>query len=267
MSQSQTYGLARVSTLGQKENTSLDFQTKRIQNYCSVYDLSLNEIVTETESGGKNLEDRTGLSKLKHLMNDGKCDTIVVTKVDRLGRSLLQGLLFLKYCEDKNVRVICIENGIDSSQPQSKLITNLLFSIAENEKEQIKSRLADGREKTFEMGKKCYGGNLSFGYRKNNKGEIILDKTDSKIVQFIYQKYNELSKKSHLTKTKRTQTLLKLLKKRDYKFHDKDFKSHNLKDILSNSLYCGILKWKSKETSSSYPTIVSKRLYNLVGVA
>ena len=257
------YGLARVSSLTQKDNTSLEFQTKRIKDYCSVYSLPLQEIIIETESGGRDVNDRTGLSKLKKLMENNECKTIVVSKVDRLGRSLLQGLLFLKYCEDKGVRVICIENGIDTDNPQSKLITNILFSIAENEKYQINIRLSEGREKTFEMGKMPYGGNLSFGYRKNNKGEIVIDKTDSMIVQFIYKKWNELSKR-HLTKTKKTQILLTLLKKQGYKFHDKEFKRHNLRDILSNGLYCGIIKWKERTNTSIYPTIVSKRLYNLV---
>ena len=180
----KTFGLVRVSSLTQKDNTSLDFQTKRITDYCSVYDLPLKEIITETESGGKNVDDRTGLSKLKRLIETGDCETIVVNKVDRLGRSLLQGLLFLKHCEDNNVRVICIENGLDSSRPDSKLITNILFSIAENEKSTILNRLSSGRERTFEMGKKPYGGNLSFGFRKNNKGEIVIDRFDSKVVKY-----------------------------------------------------------------------------------
>lgn len=261
-----TFGLIRVSTLGQKENTSLENQSKRIKDYCSVYDLSLKEIITETESGGKNVEDRTGLSKLKRLIETGECKTIVVNKVDRLGRSLLQGLLFLKHCEDNDVRVICIENGLDSSRPDSKLIINILFSIAENEKDTIKSRLSSGRERTFLLGKKPYGGNLSFGYRKNNKGEIVIDKFDSEVVKYIFKKWNLLTKMKHLTKTKRTQRMLKLLKRKGFKFHGKEFKYYNLHDILSNPLYAGILKWKDRITDSIYPTIVSKRLYNLVNV-
>lgn len=260
-----TYGLARVSSLSQKENTSLSFQSKRIEDYCSVYDLPLKEIIIEAESGGKSVNDRTGLSKLKKLIENDECKTIVVNKVDRLGRSLLQGLLFLKDCEDNNVRVVCIENGIDTDNPQSKLITNILFSIAENEKTTILNRLKDGREKTFEMGKLPFGGNLSFGYRKNNKGEVVLDKTDSLVVQFIYKKWNQITKKRHLTQTKKTQLLLTLLKKRGYTFHGKDFKTHNIKDILSNRLYCGVIKWKERTNTSIYPTIVSKRLFNLIG--
>ena len=68
----KTYGLVQVSTLGQKENTSLENQSKWIKDYCSVNDLSLKEIITETESGGKNIDERTGLSKLKRLIESGE---------------------------------------------------------------------------------------------------------------------------------------------------------------------------------------------------
>ena len=262
----KTFGLVRVSTLGQKDNTSLEFQSKRINDYCKLYELPINRIITETESGGKNVDDRTGLSELKSLIDQGKCDTIVVNKVDRLGRNLLQGLQFIKYCEENSTRVISISENIDTLNPSSKLITNILYSIAEHERDTIKSRLSDGRERTFEMGKKCYGGRVSFGYRKNRNGEIVIHKDNSAIVQFIYQKWNQISKKKHLTKTKKTQTILTLLKKRGYTFNGNQFRTHNLKDILSNGLYCGVLKWKDRTTKSSYPTIISKRLYNQIGV-
>ena len=260
-----TYGLVRVSTLSQKDNTSLEFQTKRIKDYCSVYDLTLKGIISETESGGKNVDERTGLLKLKGLIKSGECKTIVVTKVDRLGRSLLQGLLFLKDCEEYNVRVVCIENGIDTDNPQSKLITNILFSIAENERDTIKSRLSDGRQKRFEENKKPYGV-LSFGYRKNNKGEIVVNKRESDIVQYIFKRWNTLRKMNHLTKTKRTQKLLHSLKVKGYKFRGKDFKWWNINDILSNPFYCGVLNWKDKTTKHSYDTIISKRMYNQINL-
>tara|TARA_S200000501_G_scaffold252946_1_gene237058 strand:- start:20565 stop:21359 length:795 start_codon:yes stop_codon:yes gene_type:complete len=260
-----TYGLVRVSTLSQKDNTSLEFQTKRIKDYCSVYDLPLKGIISETESGGKNVDERTGLLELKELIKSDECKTIVVTKVDRLGRSLLQGLLFLKECEEHNVRVICIENGIDTDNPQSKLITNILFSIAENEKSTILGRLSDGRLKRFEENKKPYGA-LSFGYVKNNKGEIVINKIESDIVQYIYKRYNTLRKMKHLTKTKRTQKLLKSLKVRGYKFRGKEFKWWNIKDILSNPFYCGVLNWKEQSTKHAYDTIVSKRMFNQINL-
>jgi site-specific DNA recombinase len=259
----KTYGLVRVSTLSQKDNTSLDFQTKRIKDYCGVYDLELQGIISETESGGKDLNDRTGLSKLKELIKSNECKTIVVTKVDRLGRSLLQGLLFLKECEDNGVRVICIENGLDSNNPQNSLITNILFSIAENEKSTILNRLNDGKSKRFQDHKKPYGA-LSFGYRKNRSGSIVVDKNESEIVQYIYKRWNSLTKMSHLTKTKKTQRLLHSLKVRGHQFRGKDFQWWNVKKILSNPFYCGVLNWKNQSTNHIYDTIISKRMFNQI---
>jgi len=260
-----TFGLVRVSSLGQKDNTSLEFQEKRIRDYCSVYELNLSQIISETESGGKDVDERTGLKKLKILIEGGECKTIVVNKIDRLGRSLLQGLLFLKYCEDYKCRVISISESIDTDNPSSKLITNILFSIAENERDVIKSRLSDGRQKTFEDNKKPYGV-LSFGYYKNHKGEIIINNNESKVVEYIYKKYNDFLKNPNLTKTKRTQRLLKLLKSKGYSFRGKDFKWWNVKHILTNPFYVGILNWKNKTTHHTYGTIISKRLFNKVQI-
>ena len=202
-----TYGLARVSTIGQSQNTSLSFQSKRIKDYCSLDNLQLEEIIIETESGAKSIEERSGLSKLQNLIRNGICKTIIVNKIDRLGRNLLQGLLFLKFCEENDTRVISISENIDTDNPQSKLIINILWSIAEHEREVIKSRLLDGKEKKFYEGNKPYG-SISFGYRKNRKNEIVLDEKESEIVQYIYKRYHTLSKMKHLTKTKKHRVLL-----------------------------------------------------------
>ena len=261
-----TYGLARVSTISQKENTSLEFQSKRIKDYCGIYELPLKEIIIETESGGKDVDDRTGLTKLKSLISDGDCKTIVVNKVDRLGRSLLQGLLFLKYCEEHAVRVISIQDSIDTDNPSSKLITNILYSIAEHERDQIKIRLNDGKVKKFQDNKKPYGA-LSFGYKKNRNGKIIIDDEESKVVRYIFKRWNTLMKMRHLTKTKKTQKLLHSLRTNGYLFRGKNFEWWNVKKILSNPFYCGIMNWKDKSTTHSYDTIISKRMFNQVNYA
>ena len=258
-----TYGLARVSSIGQTENTSLSFQSQRIKDYCSLHNLPLNEIIIEAESGAKSIEERSGLSKLQNLINEGTCRTIVVNKIDRLGRSLLQGLLFLKYCEEHATRVVSISENIDTDDTQSKLIINILWSIAEHEREIIKSRLHDGREKSFIEGKKPYG-STPYGYRKNRKSDIVVDEDESKIVQYIYKRYHTLSKMRHLTKTKRTQKLLHSLRVKRFKFRGKDFQWWNIKQILSNSFYSGKMNWNGRTTKHNYDHIISTRMFNQI---
>ena len=91
-----------------------------------------------------------------------------------------------------------------------------------------------------------------------------VDKEIVPIVQYIYKKWNLLSKMKHLTKTKKTQRLLKLLKRNGYKYFGSDFKHFNLRTILSHPLYCGMIKWKDEIKDSDYPTMVSKRLWNQI---
>ena len=261
----KSYGLVRVSTIGQKENTSLSFQSKRIKDYCHLFEMELKDIITETESGGKDVDERSGLMKLKTLIENKECDTIIVNKIDRLGRSLLNGLLFLKYCEEHAIRVVSISENIDTDNPQSKLIINILWSIAEHEKDMIKSRLEDGRVKTFNDGNKPYG-KTPYGYGKNHNGELVADKEESIIINYIYKRYHTLSKMNHLTKTKRTQKLLHSLKLKGFTFRGKEFNWWNIKQILSNPFYAGVMKWRGETNNHNYDTIVSKRLYNLVNV-
>ena len=64
----KAFGLCRVSTIGQKDNTSLEFQRKRINDYATLFNIAIEDIITETESGAKSLDDRSGLSKLKKLV-------------------------------------------------------------------------------------------------------------------------------------------------------------------------------------------------------
>ena len=67
-----------------------------------------------------------------------------------------------------------------------------------------------------------------------------------------------------MTKTKRTQNILKLLKKNDYRFRNKEFKSYHIHQILNNEFYVGVLKNNDEKTTHNYDTIISKRLFNLV---
>ena len=259
----KAYGLIRVSTLNQKDNTSLEFQKKRIKDYCTLYNISLIDTIEETISGKTTLECRGGILILQNMITNGECDIVIVNKIDRLGRSLLEGLKFLKFCEDNATRVISISENIDTDNPQSKLITNILWSIAEHEIEMIKGRLSDGRHKKFDDNKKPYGA-LSFGYKKNHKGLIVVDNEESKIIQYIYKRWNTLSKMRHLTKTKRTQKLLHSLRIKGFQFRGKEFKWWNVKQILSNPFYCGVMNWKDKSTTHCYDTIISKRMFNQI---
>ena len=167
-----------------------------------------------------------------------------------------------EFCKDNNVRVISISDNIDTTDGgKSELLLNILLSIATEEKRMIKERCSSGRDMKWKNKELPYG-KISFGYKRVKNGSLELD-NNSEIVKYIFTKWNALLK-LNLTKTKRTQKMLKLLANRGYTYFGNPFKGYHLKQILQNKFYCGIMRWKNEEQTSGYDSIISLRLYNQI---
>lgn len=128
-------GFARVSTIHQ----DLTLQVERLTEYGC-------EKVFQGKHSGKEESNKQALVSLIDYVRSG--DTVVVTKLDRLGRSLSQVLNFLDTLTDKQVSFVAIEQGIDTSNekdPLSKAMVQLLGMFAELERNFIISRTSEGK--------------------------------------------------------------------------------------------------------------------------
>jgi DNA invertase Pin-like site-specific DNA recombinase len=131
------YGYARVSTRGQMtDGNSLETQEKMLRENGAV------EIYREAYTGTKT--DRPELTKLLGVLTDG--DTLVVTKLDRIARSLSQGVELINGLLKKGVKIHILNVGIMDNTPSSKLIRNIFFSFAEFERDMIVERTQEGKE-------------------------------------------------------------------------------------------------------------------------
>lgn len=252
-------GYNRISTLKQSDGTSLKHQEQKIKEYCQLKDLQVSEIYSEIDSGGN--DDRLVLHQIRDLISAHLVECVLVYKLDRLSRSMLGGLQFIQFCKEHNTRVVCIQDNLDSGNESSELIFNILLSIAQEERRVIKNRCNSGREMLWKNNKIPYP-RVPFGYTR--KKDMVSLTKDSKVVEYIFKKYNTLTKIKDMTKRQRTDKLMKLLKRNGYTFRGNKFRWWNIKSILSNSLYCGEMKWKDETKQGDYPTIVSKRLFNQV---
>jgi site-specific DNA recombinase len=192
---------------------------------------------------------------------DEECNSVIVYKLDRLMRNFSQGVVFIKFLLDNDVKIISVTEDVNSSTTSGRFFINMLLSLSELERDTIVDRLKSGKRKNF-LNQKRSCGRISFGYKKVDD-TLVVDENESKIVRYIFKKYSEYLKQD-MTKTKRTQRLLKLLKKNNFKYRNREFKSYHIHQILSNEFYVGVLKNKDERTVHSYDTIVSKRLFNLV---
>lgn len=130
------YGYARVSTKGQaKDGNSLENQEQQLREY------GATEIYKDSFTGTK--LDRPQLDKLLEKLQDG--DMLIVTKLDRIARSMTHGSELVTDLINKGIRVHILNIGIMDNTPSSKLIRNIFFSFAEFERDMIVERTQEGK--------------------------------------------------------------------------------------------------------------------------
>lgn len=134
-------GYARVSTQDQDLSAQLE-QLK--QAGCSK--------VFYGKQSGKSDDNQKKLQELIDYVREG--DTVILTKLDRMGRSLSKILLTIEELQGKNVAVKTIDGQVDtnSDNPMQKAMTQLLGVFAELEHSIIVDRLQSGRERTGRKG-------------------------------------------------------------------------------------------------------------------
>ena len=261
----RAFGLCRVSTINQEHNTSIEHQREKISQYSNLNNFNLVDVITDVCSGA--YETRNGIEEIKSLIDDGKVDVVLIWNTSRAFRSMIAFSKFYEYLKNNSVELISVSEGIRSSRKEGEMMFGIMCSVAGYEKDLIVERMMSGKIQRAKMGKRSFGGNLPFGYTTESGGEIVLEPTESKIVEYIFRKSNKLSKNKNLTPIKRTKRLLKLLKSRDFKYRDgKDFQPYHLRVMLNNEFYFGELNYGDVKTLHNYPTIISKRLFNQIQI-
>lgn len=136
-------GYARVST--QDQNLSLQTEDL-LQAGCS-------KIFQEKVSGAK--AERPELSKMLDHVREG--DTVIIWKLDRLGRSLVHLIELVTNLENRGIGLVSLNDPINTTTPQGRLVFRFFASLAEFERELIRERtqagLASARRRGQRLGR------------------------------------------------------------------------------------------------------------------
>ena len=133
-------GYVRVSTVTQTLKQQQD----------ALGQAGVSKTFSDTMSGAR--DDRPGLAALLDYVSEG--DTVVVWKLDRLGRNTLHILETVKTLTDRGVTLVSTTDGIDSSTAAGRMVIGVLASMAEFERELVKERTALKREASRKNGTK-----------------------------------------------------------------------------------------------------------------
>src|SRR3990167_5675879 len=224
--------------------TSLDNQRESAESYINSQKnegwIILPEKYDDGGYTGANT-DRPALQKLIADIKEGKINCVVVYKVDRLSRSLLDFVQLLELFEKHNVVFISVTQAFNTNSSMGRLTLNILLSFAQFEREIISERVKDKLGAARRKGK-WLGGVPILGYdldRLNHK--LVINEKEAKLVREIFDTYIE--KESLLA-------VAMILNEKGYKtkeytskpgrfFGGTKFKKTNKQLMIKNPLYVG----------------------------
>ncbi|MFL0580902.1 recombinase family protein [Dietzia sp. 179-F 9C3 NHS] len=127
-------GYTRVSTASQDAQLQLD----------ALIDSGVQkrDVFSDVTSGSRAAIERPGMKRLMDYVEPG--DTVVVWRIDRLGRSLIDVLNTVNLLRDKGVKIRSLSDGIDPETTSGRLMLGMLATLAEYERELITERVNAG---------------------------------------------------------------------------------------------------------------------------
>lgn len=182
---------ARVSTDDQaRDGTSLGTQVARCSNAVSEAGWELvGTYVDEGVSGA--VASRPQLDALLRLVEDREVDRVVVTKLDRIARSLKNLLDLLDTFELAGVELVALDDAIDPSTPSGRAMTQLRGVFAELERSLTRERMMEGVQARVSEGK-WVGGVPPYGYRtvtaSDGRGKVLaINEPEAEAIRHAYQ--------------------------------------------------------------------------------
>ena len=256
----------RVSTEMQVEGYSLDGQKTSLKRFAEREEMQIVGIYEDAGKSGKSIEGRPAFKRMLSDIQAGlDVDYILVYKLSRFGRNAADILNSLEFIQSYGVNLLCIEEGIDSSQTSGKLLISVLSAVAEIERENILEQTMNGRREKARQGK-WNGGPAPYGYSLKDD-TLVIEEDEAEIVRTIFDKfvhtnmgYTGIAKYLNLQGIKKTPR-----KKTDIE----EFSAHFIKILLDNPVYCGKIAYgrrareKVKGTKADYK-IVNKQDFCLV---
>ena len=177
-----------------QEFNSLDAQREAAQAYIVSQQqqgwLALPQRYDDGGFSGGNL-DRPALKRLLQDITAGTIDAVLVYKLDRLSRSLLDFARLMEIFENSHVSFVSITQEFNSATSMGRLVLNMLLSFAQFEREIIAERTRDKIAAARRKGK-WVGGMPLLGYDIDPKGsKLRVNHTEAARVRAIFALYLE----------------------------------------------------------------------------
>ena len=203
-------------------------------------------------SGG-NLE-RPALKRLLADIEGGRVDVVVVYKIDRLSRALMDFAKLVEVFDRRGVTFVSVTQSFNTTTSMGRLTLNILLSFAQFEREVIGERIRDKVAASRKRGM-WMGGYVPLGYEVKDR-KLIIKEAEAKIVRMIFERFVAVGSATALARA----LISEGVRTRRGKLIDKGF----LYKLLNNRIYIGDAVHKGTAYPGEHQPIITRDLWDKV---
>jgi len=214
---------------------------------------------------GANME-RPALRRLLADVQSGRVNCIVVYKIDRLTRSLLDFTKIIEILDRHDATFVSVTQQFNSTTSLGRLTLHILLSFAQFEREMISERTRDKMHAARRKGK-WTGGNVVLGYDVVPQGgAIVVNQEEAIRVQEVYRLYLELgSLVPVVEELERRDWRMKLWTTREGRTRGgARFNKTTVHNLLTNVIYTGRVNFGGTQYDGEHQRIVDDETWNSV---
>jgi DNA invertase Pin-like site-specific DNA recombinase len=248
-------GYVRVSQVagrGGESFISPAVQREQIEAWAKVHGATLGHVFEELDQSGARA-DRPMLTEALARAERGDSQGIVVAKLDRFGRSLIDGLANIERLGRAGATFVSVADGLDISTPTGKLVIRIMLSMAEWELDRIRENWAVARARA--IGRGVHPTAAPFGYRRRGDGRLVPEEPAAALVAEVFRRRAE---------GETLGTLLDLLNASGLRTRRGGaFVETSLRGILANRTYLGEVRWAGHSNPEAHVPLVDRATWQL----
>ena len=198
--------------------------------------------------------DRPALKRLLADIEAGKVDVVVVYKIDRLSRSLMDFSRLVEVFDKHQVTFVSVTQSFNTTTSMGRLTLNVLLSFAQFEREVIGERIRDKFAASRKRGI-WMGGWAPLGYEVRDR-KLIVNEIDAKLVRSIFQRFVALGSMTKLAR----ELIAENVRNKYGKLIDKGI----LYKMLTNPVYIGVAMHKGESYPGEHIGIIDRKIWDKV---
>jgi len=198
--------------------------------------------------------DRPALKRLLADIEDGRIDVVVVYKIDRLSRSLMDFAKLVEVFDRGGVTFVSVTQSFNTTTSMGRLTLNILLSFAQFEREVIGERIRDKIAASRKRGM-WMGGFVPLGYEVRDR-KLVINDAEAATVRMIFERFVEVGSATALARALAAEGV----RTRRGRLVDKGF----LYKLIRNRVYIGDAVHKGTAYPGEHEPIITRALWDKV---